>query len=267
MIVVSAIVAAGLYTAIGLGVVYVAVKWLGFREGATALSVFFAPLVAYLIFSGQLAGFSGFGVELKFREASQRAVAETIDARKIQPDVEAAGEADMDKLLMVLSASPVLLLTAHDADLTEDQLTRLTLRYGAAIYTSLTQGEFEMLVVVDRGGRFLGSFPKAYFLDLLRIPFVQYDVSESQGAELSRSVRQGLQHTELRVIVKTPRQRAEAEGKKEYVVEQASNLDALKTMAAARADAIVVTGTDGRYKGFVRRRDLIDQLVFARSAS
>jgi len=251
------------FIALGLFLAVIAKKYFSIDNSALFASLIFAPIVAYLVFSGQLSEFRGFGLEAKFREAAAQPVkTSNLRSTTISPtsgEVSELLEKSDLKAYFGIGSEVVIqkVLTNND----ENKIGfREVFQVAHKIYPSLLQGVFQFLIILDESERVLGYFEREFFLDILRIEIEQNIRGKRTGYQKEK-VEEQLQQTQLWDIVEYPRKKAEAWGIQETISNTTTNLEALKIMREKNLKAIVVVDGDRKYSGIVKRNDIISDLL------
>lgn len=246
---------------LGIGILGVAIanRLLKLDNSALFGSLFFAPIIAYLVFSGQLTEVKGFGVEAKFREVAAKKI--EIKAGSIDPVLGGKKHGELQSFFA--GGSDVVVLNAEEAAKFAQNLVPIAFRVAEQISVNLLQGKFELLVVVDGQGVLIGSFPKSWFLDIPAIPDVH--VSRGNDREFDQTdekrMRRNLSKTLLWDILLNPRGRTKEWGVSVFIRDTSSQIDALRELNRTRVDALPVVDAGGKYRGIVRRADLETALI------
>lgn len=252
-----------IFIVLGLLLAGAAKKWFDIDNSALFASLIFAPIVAYLVLSGQLMEFKGFGLEAKFREAATKSVQTSpVKTTTISPtsdSIKDLTEKSMAKAFFSIGSEVVLLKVPKNREKTEVGV-REAFQVAHQIYPSLLQGIFQFLVVLDESDHVLGYFEKEFFSDILRIE-IEQTIRGKRTVYQKERVEEQLQQTGLWDIVENPRMRADTWGVKETIRIDTSNLEALRTMREKNLRAIVVVDGQGKYKGIVNRNDIVSDLL------
>ena len=188
-----------IFVIIGLILAGIAKKAFSIDNGPLFASLIFAPIVAYLVLSGQLLEFKGFGIEAKFRDvAAQFVEIESPNIAIITPtsdSIKELSEKAKTNAFFGIGSEIVLLQTP----INEEQKKfgfREVFQVAHQIYPSLLQGIFQFLIVLDESDRVLGYFGKEFFYDLLRIEMEQ--TIRGKRTEFQKEmVKEQLQQTQL----------------------------------------------------------------------
>lgn len=254
----SSLISTFLILLAGLGVVLLCKRYLHVNSGAVLLGALFAPAILFLGLSGRLVEFKGLGLEAKFQQAASSPI--TLAHAVVKPNSPSASsiqERSAGRAYLGVG-SEVVLLPAPSAD---KPITRQdVLDYAMQIYPGLFQGNFELLVIHDSENRVLGYFPRNYFFDLFRIEFEQTDRGTGHEYD-SKRVGEQLEQTQLWDLVEHPRLRADTWGFKTTLRTTDTNAQALSIMDTTGLDSIVVVDNKGTYAGFVRRKDIVAELL------
>lgn len=252
-----------IFVVLGLLLAGAAKKWFSIDNGALFASLIFAPIVAYLILSGQLLEFKGFGLEAKFLEAAAKSVKTSpVKTTTISPtsdSIKDLTEKSKVKSFFGIGSEVVLLKVPENREKTKVS-AREVFQVAHQIYPSLLQGIFQFLVVLDESDRVLGYFEKEFFFDILRIE-IEQTIRGKRTEYQKERVEEQLQQTQLWDIVENPRMRAGTWGVKETIRINTSNLEALRTMREKNLCAIVVVDGQGKYKGIVKLNDIVSDLL------
>lgn len=245
----------------GFSLALLAQRKFGVKSESLVLSLFFAPVVAYLIFSRQLSDFSGFGFELKFVAASREAIADTVATANIDV-LQVKDDLPLELKAYISLGSPVVIIKVGEAP-EKEKAQGVKRNLAKHIRDSMAIGAFDLLIVLDKDNRVLGYFPQYFFSDLARIHFEHTVVAENlrRFYPTRDQVDYLIQQSEFNLIFDHPAVRADLQGIKHVVNEKTSNIDALKLMARERLDALVVTDGRGRYKGFLRKDDVLARIL------
>jgi hypothetical protein len=249
------------FLALGIVAAWLGKKWFGLDNSGLYASLLFAPILAYLVFSGQLQEFKGFGIEAKFREiASQK-----IDiSSRIQDSI--AGQKHGTLQALMGGGSDVAVLSTTTVTKFGDA-ARPTLAFGIAeqIAASMAQGSFELLVIVDDNSRVLGYFPRHWFLDLTSMP----DIHSSRGNDPSfdqmdtKRIERNLRKTYLWDILVNPKGRATTWGKTRVLSTDSTYLDAYRVLTQQSTMAMPVVDSSAKYAGIIRLKDVESKLFGA----
>lgn len=131
------------------------------------------------------------------------------------------------------------------------------------ISPGLLQGNFEVLVVIDRNMKVVGYFSREFFFDLLRIELEQTIRGERKSV---RPVKEQIEQTQLWDIVENPKMRAEDWGSKVFIKYNASNVDALGQLDSSNQEVGVVVAEDQTYAGIVRRSNIMAKMLIGLSS-
>lgn len=83
---------------VGMGLVLLCKRYFKVEGGALLVSVFFAPVVLYLIFSGRLLEFKGYGFEARFKQVAARVVVPS-NVRPLAPSASKIREMSKTKAI------------------------------------------------------------------------------------------------------------------------------------------------------------------------
>lgn len=251
------------FVGVGLLLAGVAKKWFSIDNGPLFASLMFSPIIVYLVLSGQLLEFKGLGLEAKFREvATQRVKTTSLNTTTITLSSDSIPESTRRAEVRAFFGigSEVVLLEADVSSTDRSIGVRDVFSVAHKIYPSLLQGNFQYLVILDESDRVLGYFRKEFFFDILRIEIEQTIRGRREAYQEAR-VEEQLQQTQLWDIVSNPRLRAETWGIKETVHVNTTTLEALQILTEVGLEAIVVVDGEGKYRGVVKRSDIVSDLV------
>lgn len=243
-----------LFLAIGFICAFFAHKVLKINNSALFSSLFFAPILAYMVFSGQIAEFKGFGIEAKLRDASKKKI--EIKVGTISNLLSGTNYGELQSFLS--GGSEVVLLNSNQASKHSKNPWRLAFSIAEQISVNLLQGKFELLVVVDGQRRVIGSFAKHWFMDIPSIP----DVHVSRGNDKDfdqtdeKRIKSNLSKTLLWDILLKPLERTKEWGLTATISKSATQINALRELNRHSIDALPVVDGDGKYQGIVRRSDI-----------
>ena len=250
-----------LFVSLGFVLAIIGKKRFSIDNSAFFASLIFAPMLAYLILFGRLSEFKGFGIELKLLEAAAAPV-EILEVKTstISPTSQSAKEVIAQSQLKAYFGigSEVVILRAPKKQ--EEVGFREVFRVANQLYSSLLQGSLQFFVILDDSDQVLGYFEKDIFLDILRIEIEQVIRGKRNKYE-TEIAKEQLQQTQLWDIVSFPRLKAESWGLNTTIGAKTSKLDALKTMVQKDLSAIVVTDEGRKYKGIVKREDIVSDLL------
>ncbi|MCK9202459.1 MAG: CBS domain-containing protein [Burkholderiales bacterium] len=249
------------FLALGIIAAWLGKKWFGLDNSGLYASLFFAPILVYLVVSGQLKEFKGFGVEATFREiASQK-----IDlSSRIQGSI-AGQKHGMAQALFGGGSDVAVLSTATVIKSGDANRPKLAFEVAEQIAASIAQGTFELLVIVDDNNHVLGYFPRHWFLDLTSMP----DVHSSRGNDPSfdqtdtARIERNLRKTYLWDILVDPNGRATTWGKTRVLSTDATYLDAYRALTQESVMAIPVVDGSAKYAGIIRLRDVESKMLGA----
>ena len=246
------------FVTLGVVLAWIAKRLFTLESGSLFASVVLVPVAAFLIISGRVSEFAGYGLSAKFREA---AASQDKPLHSEIKNIIASGRAGIAQALLGPGAE-VAFLQAPAQPQSQAAVPSIIEGLASEIYPSLLRGTFQALVVTDKGGRVLGFFEPHFFSDLLRIEVIQTMRGSRQRYDAER-VRAQLEQTLLWDIVEQPDRRAKEWGVIATVKETDSNAAALRKMAESNASVLVVVDAKGTYKGIVRRQDIISTLLLA----
>lgn len=247
----------------GFALVWISKRFLSVSSWSVFLPLFFAPFLVYLIMSGHLSEFRGVGFEARFKTAVNDPI-KTAPLKAAIPKALIAPDEDRMRLMaFVGEGSEAFLLKSSDG-LGDAKTSAKALLYGKNIYDSLLEGRMEVLVIVDGDDRVVGYYDRNHFLDLLRIEFEQLNETGLTQEQINEPVIKKLKNTNLWHIVAFPVKRCssdEALCKKVTALENESYLTVLELMQKEGLRTVVVADRQHRYKGLVRRNDIMDELL------
>ena len=231
--------------------------------GSASWAVFFAPILAYLMFSGSLSEFKAAGIEAKFRDALSNSVPESIlDIGSVVG--QDAASTDLESATWMAVAQRVVVIQTSDwVNKGDDERRRDGIILATSIYQSLLSGGFEGLVVIDEERKPLGFFEASFFLDLLRLPLDRGVVprEEQEHVLTGHEIQTRVLETQIWPIVKHPVVRARNEGNKVWAQFDISKGDAFQLMVDNKLESLVIVDYSGRYIGVLSRDRLVDQLL------
>jgi CBS domain-containing protein len=248
-----------IFSAVGLTAAWLAQKVLKIENSTLFGSLFFAPILAYFVFSGQISEVKGFGMEVKFREVATKKI--EIKAESILPALSGKKHGELQSFFA--GGSEVVVLNADKAEKYRENPLPLAFRIAEQISANLLQGKFELLVVVDDQDRLIGTFAKSWFMDIPSIP----DVHVSRGHDRDfdqtdeKRIRRNLSKTLLWDILLAPRERTKNWGSSVTIKETASQLETFRTLIQHRVEALPVVNAEGKYKGIIRQSDIAVALL------
>lgn len=252
------------FLTLGILAAWLSNKCFSLDNSGLYVSLFFAPILTYMVVSGQILEFKGFGVEAKFHEIASRKI-DLSDTIKNS----IAGKKHGTFQAMFGGGSEVAILSIQTiAKAGDSGRSDLAFNIGEQIAASIAQGTFELLVIVDDNKHVLGYFPRHWFLDLMSIA----DIHTSRGNDPHfdqydhKSRERKLQKTYLWDILVKPKDRVDGWGKTRVLNTDATYLDAYQALTKESITAIPVVDESSRYVGIIEWKDvesnLFDVLLF-----
>lgn len=218
--------------------------------------------MSYLVLSGQIQAFSGFGFEATLASVgdigsteflySRQRVYEAVDADSASPDTAIAG------CTLGEPYSTVIVPADGLEAMPEPELSRTILATGCVVYYSLLAGSFEALVVTGDDGAPIGVFEDEAFLDLLAIDFDALSPEFGWGARSDIGDR--VMGTGLASIMRAPRARPANAGNAAVIADDRSIVESLRRMYEADFDVLAVEGPGGRFIGIIVRSDIAERI-------
>lgn len=247
--------------AIGMITARLGKKWLNLESSSLYISLFFSPIIFYLLLSGALNEFKGFGIEAKFRE---------IALQKIDPNIRihdsiAERKDDVRHALFGGGSNSAILKANTATDLNDRDRLKLAFEVGEQISASIAQGSFELLILVNESNHVLGHFQRHWFIDLMSIP----DIHASRGSDPkfdqtdTERIERNLRKTYLWEIIANPQERVDTWGSKQVLSTDTTYLDAYRVLTQESASAMPVIDSSSRYAGIVRAEDIRNKIFEA----
>lgn len=220
--------------------------------------VFVAPILLYGIISGKVSEFSGFGISTKTTAAAMSPVIELstkIDSIKIlspkEDDFQRAALLDACENYFIVRPS----LIPSEERAVEYYISNATY----AIRSSVACGEFLGLIVLDEKDRYLGSFGKSFFYETLASWAIPKSSSPISAKEFSERV---LSMTIFGASLQYPVESiGPGEGVEAAINMESSLIEAFNSFRHSNIDFLVLTDEMGRFKGVVRYRDLVEEIL------
>jgi len=255
----AVVIAAGFVVA-GFGLAVVAKRHFNVDNAGLSLSLLVVPFVIFLIASGRIQQFEGYGFKASFQALAGRSISEgKVGGTLISPEkpsLEAIAE--MEQALVQLSGADNIVFLRADREHSRSERVRKAL----LIKNSLLAGTLRFVVVVDARGRPLGYFGPHTFLDLipLQLEFVH---RPGAGEPDNDAMLRAMMQTDYWDIVENPAERAEDWGRQLFLGPDETLAGAFRALHEAAAEGAVVTNRRGEYRGFVTRDRIRDQLMLA----
>ena len=257
-----ALIAAIGFLSIGFIALIIA-KRLSIELGASGWTLFFAPVLIYLVFGGFLSEFKAPGFEAKFREFTNQPVPVGLLEATELVGLDAP-ETDIQATTLFAVGQSVIAINASEWDkFSETQKEDQSVATAVAIYQSILAGGFEGLIVLDGDNNPIGFIETSYFYELLRIPLDRNILSsDEQVFVLNKQQRLArLKETRTWTLLKNPEFRGKRDGSKPWIKFSASQADAYKQMINNGYNELVVLDEKGKYKGVLTKERLTDAIL------
>ncbi len=206
----------------------------GFKVETSWIAIALSPAIIWLLATGQLAEFSGFGLGFKLREASAKPFSLNLEGSKIDPIPLKLGEKEGVQRIPSLVRSRVSALTF--------ELGRRGYYYGPAIrkyLDELTKYDFFRYVVfTSRDGEFRGLVPARALLDQMR----------AGNIDLVRLIEEGIVDKLSGLVTAS-------------VWTTSNKREALKIMEGKNVAELPVVNDDKRFVGIVERDKLTSSIL------
>lgn len=267
MPVLEMVIAVGLLI-VGIGLAWLAGRLLANTGTTTNTALVILPFAAYLLMSGVVTDFQGFGIAARFDALSKKPVGDLVkasDLTTLAVTDKLANDPNFLRDAFFQACRPYYilkedLLPSFDSPDFETQ----ALSAAMAVRASMLCGSFRAIIVLDRRNKVIGFFEPELFSEILRIPLQQYEsgVDENEDSKFSQGKR--LLNTELGLVLKQPIGRAQsADARNLFLHESTSVVDALKALQAADVSVAPVTNSAGEFRGIVTRQQLVETLLLA----
>jgi hypothetical protein len=225
-----------------------------------SISLLVVPFAIYLLASGKIEQFEGFGINTSFQVLANTEISESKIGTGLilpeKPSIDAITE--MEQALVQLSGSDnVVFIRAEQKLSPSDRVAKALL-----IKNGLLSGKLRFVIVIDGKGRPLGYFYPHNFLDLihLQFEFAHYpDAGEPDEASMYRAMMQTIYWD----IIENPEMRAETWGEKLFISPSETLAGAFQTLHKAKAVGAIVTNQRGEYRGFVMLNEIMEELTLA----
>lgn len=224
---------------VGLGLLALVAKVLDIGTGAVLVVAFIAPVLAYLIVTGQLSEIGGGGLTLKFREAAHAPVdaSTPVAAEEIQT-VTKSGIMELERIKALdPETSVVLTLTLGPRGQKYDWCALKDYVHALRGYR-----RFRFVVFLNNDGQAMGYEP--------------YEVLSHQLGDEARA-------TVFLDAVNAGRLPRDRGVRIEFLETSATNVKALTQMETTRLDAVLMRDDQRRLVGIVEREEILARLVLA----
>lgn len=217
--------------------VLVLVQWKtngGFKIETSWLGIALAPAVIWLLATGQLSEFSGFGLGFKLKQASAKPFSLNVDGDRIQPvSVKTGGKEGLSQIpKLERERIAALSFTLYRQGYYADYAIREYLE-------RLTRHEFFKYVVFeDSNGRFQGLVPARRLLEFMR----------TENVDVARIIEEGAVDRLPGLI-------------RASVPESSDKKDALEVMERARVSRLPVVDPQERFVGILERDKLASSIL------
>lgn len=265
---------------VGLLIAAAAKRWFGMNSASITVSLLAVPLVVFLVLSGRLSQFEGYGLKTVFREVAEQSVAGNLGGQTIlnprqsaldaieqfenEIKISAARQSSMDAIARHEGPAQKLGLASGSVFIRSDQAMTLAERAMTAlvIKNSIIAGRLRVVAIVDGRGRVIGFFESSWFLDLipLQLEFTHYPEA---GTHDTDALRRQITQTRFWDIVEAPELRAEVWGSQAFIAETATFADTFRTLRQAATNVVVMTNSRGQYRGFVTLDAVVNPLLQA----
>lgn len=248
------------FLVLGLLAAWIGKKLLDLDSPVVYGSLFFAPIFAYVVFSGQLQEFKGPGFEAKFREIANKKI-------EVRAPIQEAlgGKKHGEMQALFAGGSDIAVLDVEElAKRGEAGVFPIAFQLGEQIAASLSQGTFEMLIALDGKKRVVAYLPKHWFLDLLALPDIHTSRGNDPDFDQTNKVviERALRKTYLWDILVRP-ERVKEWGKTKVISNDASYIQAYQALSNENLTAMPVVDSSGTYVGILRLRDAKKKLIGA----
>lgn len=243
----------------GLGLSIFAKRRYDIDNSGLFVSLLIVPFAIYLLASGRIAQFEGFGIKARFAElASTEIVQSKVGSISISPERPSwESVEDVETALVQFSGSDSIVLVKTGTTLsTEDRIAK-----GLLIKNGLLSGSLRFVVIIDEKGRPSGYFHPHTFLDLVHLQFEFSHYEDAGKPDRDGLIRAMKQTKFFWDIMLKPEVRAEDWGEKLFVPINETLLGAFETLSEENARGAIVTDQQGKYRGYVMLSDLSKELL------
>lgn len=246
-----------------IGIIFIAAckHFLNIHNISLTASIFIVPVLLFLIFSGRLGGFEGFGIKASFRHAANESIAKTAAGSGIinpeEPSSDAVRRLEQPYVQLSIAAQVVFIRT--DQPITTD---RERVEKALLIKNSILSGSLRYVIVIDSGERPLGYFSPSWFLDLVPLS-LEFTHRHGAGEPDPQALRRQLMQTRFWDIADDPAARADKWGSQLFIPASATVAETFRLVRDAKADGALVTDQRGRYRGFVTANAVLQELAQA----
>lgn len=223
------------------------------------------PAIAYLLTTGIVSDFEGFGITAKFRVLSEKPVVEVISASELVITDELADDPNFFRDSYFQACRPYYVLREDSVPQSNTgEFDDFAVRLAISIRSSIICGELEALVVLDSRNKVLGFFRPNFFYELLRIPLETYNTGIDESKDSDFGIADRVLNTELGPVLSHPVVRAEsADAKRIFLSTQANLIESLATLRDSNSNVALLTNSAGEFRGIVTRRLLVDALILS----
>ena len=245
------------FVAAGFGLAIAAKYYFQVDNSGLSASLLVVPFAIYLLASGKIEQFEGYGIKATFQALASTAISQSGVGSDLiapeQPSLEAITE--LERALVQLSGAPSIVFIRAGQKLSPgDRAAKALL-----IKNGLQSGVLSFVVVIDDKGRPLGYFEPHAFLDLipLQLEFTHYP---DAGDYDEKSMYRAMMQTTFWDIVEDPETRAEGWGNHLFISPDETLSGAFGKLHNAKQSGAVVTDQRGEYRGFVTLDAIRDEL-------
>lgn len=246
----------------GLLIAVISKKFLGLTETITLTALVVLPALVFLLLSGRLTDFSGFGLTAKFRNEIQKPIRDIVSVNKFMLSDEEANKGDYLTAAFIQACDRYIVIKAGVVPkATDSAFDAHLVSLARSVRASLLCGRLRAVIVLDPRDVVVGYFAPAIFAEILHLPLVAYNNASpiSDGALAAR-----LRNMELGLVFKNPIVRAESSDARKTLLPGNTNLlSALELLTKDDVNVAVITAAGGKFRGIVTRQMIVEGLVRA----
>ena len=211
---------------------------------------------------GSLSELSGFGISAKTRETTTAPVSTlSVNAKKLKIQHLTADKPDFNLAALFEACSDYFVVRPSQLPSDDEKLARYLANVTYAVRSSIACGRFSGLVVLDETDRYIGSYGRSFFAESTSVWAVPKSADPMPVKELAERITS---MTVFGASLRYPRERiTPGEGFEAALHADSTIAEAFDVFKTLDVDFLVLTDSVGRFKGIVRYRDVMEEVIGA----
>lgn len=248
---------------LGVALVYAVKKVVKDKLGdAMIFGLVFVPVLLFGFFSGKVSELSGFGISAKALQAARSPVLQlSLSAEKFKIHNLTSNNPDFLNAAYFEVCADYFVVRPDQVPTQSYELDQYITWVTIAVKSSIACGRLAGLVVLDESDRYLGSYNWRFFIESASVWAVPNGSNPVSNADLSSRIKT---MTIFGASLQYPKERiTPGEGFEAALNVDASVSEAFEEFKEKDVEFLVLTDSLGRFKGILRYKDVVEEVLSA----